>query len=110
MSPCEIFSLSVANRKAGVSAPETPLLTRASARRLFIASRAPLQPAMRAATRLRKASSALASIAPDAQVGRKAPHRKIRLQRIDVDLDPFDRVSAPGVLRHERHVGIKQEA
>ena len=31
------------------------------------------------------------AIALDAHVGGKAPHRKIRFQGIDVDLDPFDR-------------------
>ena len=63
MSSCDSFSFSVANRKAGLSAPETPLLARAAARRFAAASRAPPQPAIRSATRWRQASSARASTA-----------------------------------------------
>src|SRR4051794_37366777 len=32
------------------------------------------------------------AVALDSHVGGKSPHRKIRLQRVDVDLDPFDGV------------------
>src|ERR1700682_2154354 len=63
MSSCDSFLLNVANTKAGLSAPETPLLAAASARRFDDASRAVRQLAMRAATRWRYASSARASTA-----------------------------------------------
>jgi hypothetical protein len=49
-------------------------------------------------------------IALDSHVGRKPPHREIRFQGIDVDLDPFDRAGPLGILRNERHVRIQQEA
>jgi hypothetical protein len=50
------------------------------------------------------------AVALYAHVGRKSPHRKIRLQGIDVDLNPLHRVRALGGLRNERHIGIEQEA
>jgi hypothetical protein len=50
------------------------------------------------------------AIALDSHVGRKSPHRKIRLQRIDIDLDPFDRAGMPGVLRDQRYIRIQEQA
>ncbi len=50
------------------------------------------------------------AIALDSHVGRESPHRKIRFQGIDIDLDPFDRAGAPGVLRDERYIRIQQQA
>jgi hypothetical protein len=47
MSSCDNFVFSVANTKAGLSAPETPLLALAAVRRFAEASRAVLQLAMR---------------------------------------------------------------
>jgi hypothetical protein len=50
------------------------------------------------------------AIALNTHVGRKSPHRKIGLQGIDVDLDPFDGAAALGILRNERHIRIQQQA
>ena len=121
MSSCESLLLSVAETKAGLSAPDTPLLALAVARRLAEASRAALQLSIRAATRLRYGVVGAGfdrvqyllqdhrAVALDAHVGGKAPHREIALQRIDVDLDPFHLARALG-LRHKGHVGIEQQA
>ena len=50
------------------------------------------------------------AIALDSHVGGKSPHRKIRLQGIDVDLNPFHRPGALGGLRDERDVGVEQQS
>jgi hypothetical protein len=50
------------------------------------------------------------AIGLDPDVGGKTPHRKLRLQGIDVDLDPFDRAGSLGISRDERHIGIQQQA
>jgi len=47
------------------------------------------------------------AVALDAQIRRKSPHRKVGLERIDIDLDPAHRAGALRGVRNERHVGVK---
>ena len=49
------------------------------------------------------------AVALDVHVGGKSPHRKIGLQRIDIDLDPAPGRRCLQRLRHERHIDVEQQ-